>query len=156
MIIEIYLKYLWVFEINSADDFNDHTLTRKPWVQIIWGVSLQHTHQNFCSLRKVSLQVSYWLVLSIMRYNLNNLFLPLQWRVSMRHTIDTSKHFSINNVLLFYCLSLDINSHLSYYKVRNYWGLNPKPLQLSLYFRHLKCLVILSDSIKTLLLLYCQ
>lgn len=64
--------------------------------------------------------------------------------------------FSINNVLLFYRLSLDINNQLRYYKVRNYSGLNPKQLQLPLYLGHLKCLVILSDSIKILLLLYCQ
>lgn len=59
-------------------------------------------------------------------------------------------------MLLFYCRSLDINKHLRYYKVRNYSGLNPKQLQLPLYFGCLKYLVILSDSIKMLLLLYCQ
>lgn len=39
---------LWELEINNCDNLNDHTLTRKPSVQIIRGDSLQHTHQNIC------------------------------------------------------------------------------------------------------------
>lgn len=46
---------LRVFEINKPDNFNDHALTKNPWVQIICEISLQHAHQNFCKVLAKSL-----------------------------------------------------------------------------------------------------
>lgn len=94
---------LRVLEINKPDNFSDHALTKNLGAQIICEISSQRAHQNFCkSFRKVSVQVSYCFMLSIMRYNLNDLFLPLQWCVSQRHTADTSKHLNSQSITCSY------------------------------------------------------